>query len=120
MSQSVWEATSLPQFSAVKPEQIVTQLEEILAANRRDIAACVARNAEPTWESLVLPLDEIHDRLGHFWSPISHLNSVQNTPELREAYNACLPKLSEYYTELGQNKALYEAYKALAASPGSG
>ncbi|TPE47910.1 oligopeptidase A [Maribrevibacterium harenarium] len=117
MSQSVWEATSLPQFSAVKTEQIVTQLEEILAANRRDIEACVARNAEPTWESLVLPLDEIHDRLGHFWSPISHLNSVQNTPELREAYNACLPKLSEYYTELGQNKALYEAYKALAASP---
>ena len=61
-------------------------------------------------------LDNIHDQLSHFWSPISHLNSVQNTPEIREAYNASLPKLSEYYTELGQNKALYEAYKALANS----
>ncbi|SBS29615.1 Oligopeptidase A [Marinomonas aquimarina] len=116
MTQSVWDATTLPEFSKVEPNNIVADLEALLEKNRADIAAVVEKNAEPTWASLVTPLDEIHDRLGHFWSPISHLNSVQNTPEIREAYNGSLPKLSDYYTELGQNKALYEAYKALAES----
>ncbi len=116
MTQSVWDATSLPEFSKVEPANIAKDLEALLEKNRADIEAVVAKNSAPTWASLVTPLDEIHDRLGHFWSPVSHLNSVQNTPEIREAYNACLPKLSEYYTELGQNKALYEAYKALAES----
>ncbi len=116
MTQSVWDATTLPEFSKVEPKNIVADLEALLEKNRNDIAAVVDKNAQPTWASLVTPLDEIHDRLSQFWSPISHLNSVQNTPEIREAYNASLPKLSDYYTELGQNKALYEAYKALAES----
>lgn len=116
MTQSVWDATSLPEFSKVYPATVSADLEALLEMNRKDIETVVATNQEPTWASLVTPLDEIHDRLSQFWSPISHLNSVQNTPELREAYNACLPKLSDYYTELGQNKALYEAYKALAES----
>lgn len=116
MTKSVWDATTLPEFSKVEPKNIVADLEALLEKNRNDIAAVVEKNAQPTWASLVTPLDEIHDRLSQFWSPISHLNSVQNTPEIREAYNASLPKLSDYYTELGQNKALYEAYKALAES----
>lgn len=116
MTQSVWDATSLPEFSKVDPSSVAADLEALLEKNRTDIETVVAKNQQPTWATLVTPLDEIHDRLGQFWSPVSHLNSVQNTPEIREAYNACLPKLSEYYTELGQNKALYEAYKALADS----
>ncbi|MCO4786415.1 MAG: oligopeptidase A [Marinomonas atlantica] len=116
MTQSVWDATSLPEFSNVDPSSVAADLEALLEKNRTDIEAIVAKNQQPTWATLVTPLDEIHDRLGQFWSPVSHLNSVQNTPEIREAYNACLPKLSEYYTELGQNKVLYEAYKALADS----
>ncbi|WP_425641953.1 oligopeptidase A [Marinomonas gallaica] len=116
MTQSVWDATSLPEFSKVDPSSVAADLEALLERNRTDIETVVAKNQQPTWATLVTPLDEIHDRLGQFWSPVSHLNSVQNTPEIREAYNACLPKLSEYYTELGQNKALYEAYKALADS----
>ncbi|WP_417504770.1 oligopeptidase A [Marinomonas gallaica] len=116
MTQSVWDATSLPEFSKVDPGSVAADLEALLEKNRTDIETVVAKNQQPTWATLVTPLDEIHDRLGQFWSPVSHLNSVQNTPEIREAYNACLPKLSEYYTELGQNKALYEAYKALADS----
>ncbi|WP_067215552.1 oligopeptidase A [Marinomonas gallaica] len=116
MTQSVWDATSLPEFSKVDPSSVAADLEALLERNRTDIETVVAKNQQPTWATLVTPLDEIHDRLGQFWSPVSHLNSVQNTPEIREAYNACLPKLSEYYTELGQNKALYEAYKALSDS----
>src|SRR5690554_1040343 len=62
-------------------------------------------------------MDELGARLGEAWGPVSHLNSVCNSPELREAYEACLPKLSEFWTELGQNRALFEAYQALAKSP---
>lgn len=116
MSQSVWDATSLPVFSAVKVETIESELDKILAHNQQAIEACVTNNTQPTWESLVLPLDQLHDDLNNFWSPISHLNSVKNSPEIREAFNACLPKLTQFYTELGQNKALYQAYKALAES----
>ncbi|MEO9654028.1 oligopeptidase A [Marinomonas sp.] len=116
MSQSVWDATSLPVFSAVNVQTIESELDKILAHNQQAIEACVTNNTQPTWESLVLPLDQLHDDLNNFWSPISHLNSVKNSPEIREAYNACLPKLTQFYTELGQNKALYQAYKALAES----
>lgn len=65
----------------------------------------------------MLALDELGERLGRAWSPVSHLNAVCNSAELRNAYEACLPKLSEYWTEMGQNRALFQAYEALAASP---
>lgn len=116
MSQSVWDATSLPTFSTIDVTSIEAELTERLSNTQAAIDACVNENSDPTWESLVLPLDQLHDDLANFWSPISHLNSVKNTPELREAYNACLPKLTQYYTDLGQNKALYQAYKTLAES----
>jgi oligopeptidase A len=117
MSQSVWDATSLPNFTGLDVSSIETDLEALLKHNQAAIDTCVSKNANPTWESLVLPLDQLDDDLNNFWSPIGHLNSVKNTPEIRSAYNACLPKLTQFYTDLGQNKALYQAYKALAESP---
>ena len=63
-----------------------------------------------------MPLEELEDRLEKAWSPVGHLNGVTNTPEWRQAYEAVLPKLTEYHTELGQNRRLYEAYKKLADS----
>src|SRR5690606_24488599 len=75
------------------------------------------QQANPSWDGLVLALDELGARLGRAWSPVSHLNAVCNSPELRAAYEACLPKLSEYWTELGQNRPLFEAYATLASSP---
>ncbi|MGO3346452.1 MAG: oligopeptidase A [Marinomonas sp.] len=116
MSQSVWDATSLPTFSTIDAATVVSELEQHLTKTQDAVNACVSGCTNPTWENLVLPLDQLHDDLGNFWSPISHLNSVKNTPELRAAYNACLPKLTQYYTDLGQNKALYQAYKTLADS----
>ncbi|MBR7889386.1 oligopeptidase A [Marinomonas sp. A79] len=116
MSQSVWDATSLPDFTGVDVANIETDLTALLKRNQEAIEACVSENTHLTWESLVLPLDQLHDDLNNFWSPIGHLNSVKNTPELRAAYNACLPKLTQFYTDLGQNKALYQAYKSLSES----
>jgi oligopeptidase A len=61
----------------------------------------------------------MHHRLARAWSPVSHLNGVMNSEELRAAYNACLPLLTAYHTELGQNEALCAAYQRLADHAGA-
>ena len=108
----------LPSYSAIRPEHVEPAVDAVLAENRAALAGLLERNAgTPTWDGLVLALDEMNARLGQAWSPVSHLNAVCNNAELRAAYEACLPKLSAYYTELGQNQALFQAYQALAQSP---
>jgi len=69
-----------------------------------------------TWKNLIEPLEDVDDKLNKAWSPVSHMNSVVNSDELRDAYNACLPKLSAYSTEMGQNEALFKAYRFIAES----
>lgn len=108
----------LPPYSQIKPEHVEPAVDQILADSRAAIAKLLEQQqTNPSWEGLVLALDELGARLGRAWSPVSHLNSVCNSPELRAAYEACLPKLSEYWTEMGQNKPLFDAYDALAKSP---
>ncbi|NLZ78383.1 MAG: oligopeptidase A, partial [Gammaproteobacteria bacterium] len=107
----------LPEYSAIRPEHIEPAIDTILADSRAAIEQILSQTAQHTWESLVLPMDELGARLGEAWSPVSHLNAVCNSPELRVAYEACLPKLSDFDTELGQNRALFDAYQALANSP---
>jgi oligopeptidase A len=103
----------LPRFSRILPEHVEPAIDAILADNRAAIAALV-QQPEPSWESLIEPLEELDDRLERAWSPVSHMNSVVNSEPLRAAYNACLPKLSEYSSELGQNRELYLAYRTVA------
>ena len=108
----------LPPFSAIRPEHVQPAIEQILADNRAGIQKILADQGQnPTWAGLVLAMDELNDRLGAAWSPVSHLNAVCNSAELREAYEACLPALSAYSTEMGQNRALFQAFEALAHSP---
>jgi oligopeptidase A len=108
----------LPPYSLILPEHVEPAVDQILADSRTAIAKLLeAQQANPSWDGLVLALDELGARLGRAWSPVSHLNAVRNSPELRAAYEACLPKLSEYWTEMGQNKPLFDAYEALANSP---
>ncbi|ASJ70136.1 M3 family metallopeptidase [Granulosicoccus antarcticus] len=104
-----------PDFSAIDVDTIEQQLEEKLA-DCRSVVATVSALESPDWDSLVQPMGEVHNRLSLFWSPISHLNSVMNNDQLREVYNRCLPTLSTYYTELGQNSALYNATLSLKDS----
>lgn len=106
----------LPPFSQIKPEHVQPAVEQAIADCRAQVEKVLAGGAEPTWDSLCEPLTETDDRLSRLWSPVSHLNSVQNSEELREAYEACLPLLSEYGTWVGQHKGLYQAYKAIKAS----
>ena len=117
MSNPLLEQTGLPAFSRIKPEHVEPAIDELLAENRRRIAELLDSVDQPTWENLVEPIEEWEDRLGRVWSPVSHMNSVVNSDELRAAYNACLPKLSDYATEMGHNERLFAAYKAVAAKP---
>ncbi|SHL39749.1 oligopeptidase A [Phytopseudomonas punonensis] len=108
----------LPPYSTILPEHVEPAVDAILAESRSVVAKVLASQGDaPRWESLIDVLDEQGAKLGRAWSPVSHLNAVRNNPELRAAYEACLPKLSEYWTEMGQNRALFQAYEALAASP---
>jgi len=105
--------TGLPPFSQIKPEHVEPAVDQILANNRALIAQLTADLSRPTWDNLIQPLEEAGDRLNRTWSPVSHMNSVVNSDALRAAYNACLPKLSDYATEVGQNEALFRAYQAI-------
>jgi oligopeptidase A len=112
------QSYDLPPFSTIRAEHVQPAIEQILADNRAAIARLLeSQGSQPTWAGLVLAMDELNDRLGAAWSPVSHLNAVCNSSELREAYEACLPALSAYSTELGQNRALFEAFQALASGP---
>lgn len=109
MSNPLLTRSALPNFSAIKAEHIVPAIDHLLERNRTRIAELVKQPLE-SWQSLVGEIEQINDELAQAWSPVSHLNAVRNSDEIREAYNACLPKLSEYFTELGQNESLYRAY----------
>lgn len=107
----------LPSYQAIQPEHIEPAIDEQLAANRADLERLLAANAEPTWENLIEPLEALDDRLNKTWSPVRHLHSVLDSEVLRAAYNACLPKLSAYYTEFGHHEGLYRAYQHIADGP---
>ncbi len=113
--------SELIDFTALVPEQVVPTFERLLADNRAAIEAILdAQPSPPDWQSLVRPLEALEDRLDRAWAPVGHLNGVTNTPAWRAAYEAVLPKLTEYHTGLGQNRRLFEAYQVLADSPAYG
>lgn len=116
MSNPLLAHTELPLFSQIKPEHVVPAIDQLLAEARATVESCLNATDRYTWKNLIEPIENAEDRLGKAWSPVSHMNSVVNSDELREAYNACLPKLSAYSTEMGQNEALFKAYKSIAES----
>ena len=107
---------TLPLFSQIKPEHVESAIDQLLANARDVVKQKLAETEHYTWENLIEPLEEADDIINKAWSPVSHMNSVVNSDELREAYNACLPKLSEYSTEMGQNEGLFKAFQAIAES----
>jgi oligopeptidase A len=109
--------SGLPRFAEIKPEHVAPAIEQLLAENRALIARLLSDTAPPTWDAFVLPMEDANERLSRAWGPVGHLNAVMNSPELREVYNATLPKITQYYAELGQNLALFVKFKALHNSP---
>ncbi len=107
--------SGLPRFAELKPDHVTPAVDKLLAEGRATIERVLA--APVSWESFVAPLEDANERIGRSWGQVAHLHAVLDSPELREVYNANLPKLTQYWTELGQNQALFEKYKALAAAP---
>ena len=115
MSNPLLNLTSLPPFKQIEPSHMVEAIETIIQDSKVAINELTDKLKPDsiTWDNFVKPLEDINDRLDRAWSPISHLNSVANSDDIREAYNACLPLLSDYGTEMGQHLGLYNAVKAL-------
>lgn len=105
---------NLPNFSQLKPQEIPGQLTKLLDENREQLHHLLQNTKNFAWNNLMPLLEEIDDSLAKFWSPISHLHAVQQTPEWRDIYNTCLPQLTTYSTELEQNINLYNAFKYVA------
>ena len=118
LSNPLLQDFDLPPYSSIRPEHVEPAISQILVENRQAISQLLqSQGTAPSWQGLILALDELNARLGRAWGPVSHLNAVCNSSDMRSAYEACLPKLSEYWTEMGQNRPLFEAYAALAKSP---
>ncbi|MCG8275571.1 M3 family metallopeptidase [Stenotrophomonas sp. NLF4-10] len=108
--------SGLPRFDAIRPEHVTPAIDVLLA--EAEAAVKTAETVAPVgWDNFVTPLDDATERLYRAWGQVAHLQAVVNTPELREAYNANLPKISRFGSAVAQNPALYAQYKALAASP---
>jgi oligopeptidase A len=109
------ELDGLARFDAIAPGHITPAIDVLLKDCRSAVARVTAPSTPATWDSIVEPLDDAMERLGRAWSAVSHLNAVVDTPQLRAQYNANLPRLTQFWTELAQNEALYAKYKAIAA-----
>ena len=115
MTNPLLEKSDLPQFSKIKPEHIQPAIEQLIQECRKTTEQ-VLNQPNFSWENFCQPLAEVNERLSRAWSPVSHLNAVKNSPELREVYQACLPLLAEYGTWVGQHQGLYNAYLQLKNS----
>jgi len=104
---------TLPAFTNIRPEHVEPAIRELLSVSRARIEELEAL-ANPSFATLVEPLEELDHRVSRTWSPVVHLNAVVNCEPLRKSYNACLPLLSAYHTDLAQNESLYRAYRAIS------
>jgi len=108
--------SGLPRFAEVRAEHVTPAVDYLLQHNREVVEQLLADKSTPGWDGFVLPLDDANEQVSRAWGQVSHLNAVMNSAELREVYNANLPKITQYYAELGQNQALYTKFKALHQS----
>ena len=114
MSNPLLESSSLPLFDRIQPADVAPAIDTLLARASEALETVVAPDFPAQWEAISAVLDVATEKLGTAWSAINHLNSVADTPELRAAYNEALPKVTEFWTNLGADERLYAKYKAIA------
>lgn len=113
MQNPLLEFSGLPRFDQIKPEHVTPAISHLLEEGRDLVAKLSADTTPPTWENFVRPLEDMEERLARAWAQVSHMNAVVNTPELREAYNTNLPRLTAFYAELAQHQGLYAKFRSL-------
>src|SRR5450830_300379 len=110
--------SGLPRFDAIRPEHVQPAVDQLIAEASAVVDALQQPSTDVTWDNFVVPLETATEHLGRAWGIVNHLNSVMDTPELRAAYNENQPKVTEFWTALSQNLALFDKYKALKADAG--
>jgi oligopeptidase A len=115
LNNPLLDFSGLPRFAEIRPDHVAPAMDQLLADARA--AMRHAEEAPATWEQFVRPLEDATERLSRAWGQVEHLHAVLDSPALRQAYNACLPKITQFWTELGQNQRLFEKYRELKASP---
>ncbi len=116
MQNPLLDFSGLPRFDELRPGHVAPAIEQLLADARATLARVAAAEVPASWDAFVAPLDDANERVSRAWSQVAHLHAVLDSTELRAAYNDNLPKVTQYWTELGQHAALFEKYRALAAS----
>ncbi len=116
MTNPLLEAHTLPPFNRIQAEDVVPAITALIDEAKQGLNKQLSENDVLTWETLVEPIESREDKMGQAWSPVSHLNGVMNSDALREAYEEAEGLLTDYYTEVGQNRDLYEAYEGLLSS----
>lgn len=109
--------SGLPKFNEIKPEHVGPAIDSLIAEGRALVELVATSQESPTWENFALKLEDHSEKLGRAWSQVGHMNAVVNSPELREAYNDNLQKLTDFGSDLAQDTRLYEKFKAIQASP---
>ena len=113
MANPLLDFTDLPLFDQVRPEHVGPAIDQLLAESEAALTAAVAPDLPADWTTLSRTLDVATEKLGRAWGVVGHLNAVMDTPELRAAYNAALPKVTEFWTNLGSDERLYAKYKKI-------
>ncbi len=116
MSNPLLSQAQLPAFASIRPEHIEPAMTELLAQAEAALELATSDATPADYDALSATLGVATERLGHAWGAVGHLNAVANSPELREAYNAMLPAVTEFFTRQGADERLYAKYKAIAAS----
>lgn len=109
--------SDLPRFAEIRPEHVTPAIDYLLNNSQQTLAKLEQDKTPATWQDFVAPLEDSTEQLSRAWGMVGHLNAVMDTPELRAAFNANLPKVTEFWTALSQNLQLFNKYKALANSP---
>jgi oligopeptidase A len=113
MSNPLLDYTGLPPFDRITPQDVAPAVDALLERASAALETVTAADFPARWDAIAKVLDVATEKLGMAWGAISHLNSVADTPELRAAYNAALPKVTEFWTRLGADERLYAKYKAI-------
>jgi oligopeptidase A len=117
LSNPLLYLAGLPKFNEIKPEHVSPAMDSLIAEGRALVETLATASVPPTWENFALKLEDHSEKLSRAWSQIGHMNAVVNTPELREAYNENLAKLTDFGSDVAQDERLYAKYKAIQASP---
>lgn len=116
MSNPLLHFAGLPKFNEIKPEHVSPALDLLLSEGKQTIEALAGSKETPTWNNFALKLEDLDEKISRAWSQVGHMNAVVNSPELREAYNDNLAKLTDFYSDLAQDERLYAKYRAIRNS----